>query len=42
VVGGRDLWDTRSVANGAYTLTIKAYDIAGNVATRVASLRVRN
>ena len=31
VVGGRDLWDTRSVANGAYTLTIRAYDIAGNV-----------
>ena len=23
VVGGRDLWDTRSVANGAYTLTIR-------------------
>jgi hypothetical protein len=42
VVGGRDLWDTRSVANGAYTLTIKAYDIAGNVSQRVASLRVRN
>jgi hypothetical protein len=42
VVGGRDLWDTGSVANGAYTLTIKAYDIAGNVVTRVASLRVRN
>ena len=42
VVGGRDLWDTRSVANGAYTLTIKAYDIAGNVSQRVAGLRVRN
>ena len=42
MVGGRDLWDTRSVANGAYTLTIKAYDIAGNVSQRVAALRVRN
>jgi hypothetical protein len=42
VVGGRDLWDTRSVANGAYRLTIKAYDIAGNVSQRVLSLRVRN
>jgi hypothetical protein len=42
VVGGRDLWDTRSVANGAYTLTIKAYDIVGNVSQRVLSLRVRN
>jgi hypothetical protein len=41
-VGGRYLWDTRSVANGDYTLTIKAYDIVGNVTTRVASLRVRN
>jgi hypothetical protein len=42
VVGGRDLWDTRSVADGSYTLTIRAFDIAGNVAQRVASLRVRN
>ena len=42
VVGGRDLWDTRSVANGDYTLMIRAYDIAGNVSQRVAPLRVRN
>jgi hypothetical protein len=42
VVGGRDLWDTRSVANGEYTLTIRASDITGNVAQRVAALRVRN
>jgi hypothetical protein len=42
VVGGRYLWDTRSVENGAYKLTIHAYDIAGNVATRVAQMRVRN
>jgi hypothetical protein len=42
VVGSRDLWDTRSVANGDYTLTIKAYDITGNVAERVTALRVRN
>ena len=42
VVGDRDLWDTRSVANGGYTLTIKAYDIAGNVSQRVETLRVRN
>jgi hypothetical protein len=42
VVGSRNLWDTRSVANGDYTLTIKAYDITGNVAERVTSLRVRN
>jgi hypothetical protein len=42
VVGGRDLWDTRSVANGAYTLTIKASDITGNVSQRVLPLRVRN
>ena len=42
MVGGRDLWDTRSVANGEYTLTIRAYDITGNMAQRVATLRVRN
>ena len=42
VVGARNLWDTRSVANGEYTLTIRAADVAGNVATRVATLRVRN
>ena len=42
VVGGRDLWDTRSVANGDYTLTIRAYDVTGNMSQRVAALRVRN
>ena len=42
VVGGRDLWDTRSVSNGAYTLTIRAYDITGNVSTRVAAMHVPN
>jgi hypothetical protein len=42
VVGGRYLWDTRSVENGAYQLTIKAYDIKGNVTTRVAAMRVKN
>jgi hypothetical protein len=42
VVGGRYLWDTRSVENGDYELTIRAYDIVGNVTTRVAALRVRN
>jgi hypothetical protein len=42
VVGGRYLWDTRSVQDGAYTLTIKAYDIAGNVATRASALGVHN
>jgi hypothetical protein len=42
VVGARDLWDTRSVANGTYTLTIRAYDISGNMSQRVATLRVRN
>lgn len=42
VVGGRYLWDTRSVSNGAYTLTIRAYDITGNVSTRSAPMHVRN
>jgi hypothetical protein len=42
VVGARDLWDTRSVADGTYTLTIRAYDISGNMSQRVAQLRVRN
>jgi hypothetical protein len=41
-VGGRYLWDTRSVEDGAYRLTIRAYDEVGNVTTRVVTLRVRN
>jgi hypothetical protein len=41
-VGGRYLWDTRSVEDGEYRLTIKAYDEVGNVSTRVVTMRVRN
>jgi hypothetical protein len=36
------LWDTRSVRNGAYTLTIRAYDISGNMGERSVPLTVRN
>jgi hypothetical protein len=42
VVGGRYLWDTRSVENGEYRLVVRASDIVGNESTRVAMLRVRN
>ena len=38
----RYLWDTRSVRDGTYTLTVRASDIGGNVGTRSVTLTVRN
>ncbi|MDX6618780.1 MAG: hypothetical protein QOK36_1166 [Gaiellales bacterium] len=38
----RYLWDTRSVRDGTYTLTVRASDIGGNVGTRSVPLSVRN
>jgi hypothetical protein len=38
----RYLWDTRSVRDGAYELTIRAYDVSGNVDERSMPLTVRN
>ncbi|MDX6631652.1 MAG: hypothetical protein QOH00_3898 [Gaiellales bacterium] len=38
----RYLWDTRSVRDGTYELTIRAYDISGNVDERSVPLSVRN
>jgi hypothetical protein len=38
----RYLWDTRSVRNGDYVLTVRAYDISGNVGERSVPLSVRN
>jgi hypothetical protein len=36
-------WDTRSLANGVHTLTLKAYDQAGNRSLPVStSVRVAN
>lgn len=42
VSGNRYLWDTRLVRNGAYVLTIRAFDIGGNVGERNVSMTVRN
>ncbi|MDP9255052.1 MAG: hypothetical protein M3Q31_00610, partial [Actinomycetota bacterium] len=38
----RYLWDTRSVRDGDYVLTVRAYDITGNVGERILPLTVRN
>jgi hypothetical protein len=38
----RYLWDTRSVRDGAYELTVRAYDISGNMDERRMPLTVRN
>jgi hypothetical protein len=38
--GGR-YWDTSQVARGIYSLTVQAWDLAGNSASRTAQLRVR-
>lgn len=35
-------WNTTTVANGAQTLSIKAYDAAGNVTTRAINVNVSN
>ena len=40
--GDRYLWDTRLVGNGAYVLTIRAYDISGNEGARTVPFAVRN
>jgi hypothetical protein len=38
----RYLWDTRSVRDGAYELTVRAFDISGNMDERSVPLTVRN
>jgi hypothetical protein len=38
----RYLWDTRSVRDGAYQLTVRAFDISGNMDERQLPLAVRN
>lgn len=40
--GDRSLWDTRRIGNGAYVLTIRAYDISGNEGERTVPFAVRN
>jgi hypothetical protein len=42
VSGEHYLWDTRTVGDGAYLLTIRASDIAGNEAERSVVLTIRN
>jgi hypothetical protein len=38
----RYLWDTRSVRDGAYELTVRAFDVSGNMDERQVPLAVRN
>jgi hypothetical protein len=42
VSGDQYLWDTRLIRNGAYVLTIRAFDISGNVGERSLRMTVRN
>jgi hypothetical protein len=37
-----EYWDTKLSPNGAYRITIRAYDVAGNVGTRTATVTVKN
>lgn len=35
-------WDSRSVANGSHTITVRAYDVAGNVGSITRTVNVSN
>ena len=38
----QEFWNTRSVPNGTYRITVRAWDVAGNVGVRTATVTVRN
>jgi hypothetical protein len=38
----QEYWDTRKVANGPYRVTVRGYDLAGNVGSQTAAVTVRN
>ena len=38
----QEFWNTRSVPNGTYRITVRAWDVAGNVGARTATVTVRN
>jgi len=37
-----EYWNTRAVPNGPYWITVRAYDLAGDVGSRTVLVRVRN
>ena len=37
-----EYWDTRTVTNGLYLLTVRAYDVAGNLGSRTVTVVVGN
>jgi hypothetical protein len=37
-----EYWNTKSVPNGSYTVTVRAYDLAGNVGSREVAVVVKN
>ncbi|MDX6599913.1 MAG: hypothetical protein QOE87_3800, partial [Gaiellales bacterium] len=39
---GPRYWDTRLGQNGRYRVTVRAWDISGNVGSRTVSVRVAN
>ena len=38
----QEYWNTKSVPNGTYTVTVRAYDLAGNIGSRSALVTVKN
>jgi len=38
----QEFWNTRTVANGIYEVTVRAYDIAGNTGSRSITVTVKN
>jgi hypothetical protein len=37
-----EFWNTHAVPNGVYRVTVRAYDIAGNIGSRSAVVAVKN
>jgi hypothetical protein len=37
-----EYWDTRAVANGSYSVTVSAYDLAGNTGSKSVTVVVKN
>ena len=37
-----EYWNPRSVSNGQYTVTVRGYDLAGNVGSQSANVTIKN
>ena len=38
----QEFWDTRAVPNGRYSVTVRAFDLAGNSGSRTVVVTVKN